>query len=86
MQNLHNSVSFDPQSIMAVSIAAFADGREVVYLNINREFLNEKGELPVDVMPDLLHPNERGYEIWGRTMQPVVSEMISSTRAPNSPP
>ena len=65
-------------------LAAFVDGREVVYLNINREFLNEKGELPVDVMPDLLHPNERGYEIWGRTMQPVVREMISPTRSPNS--
>jgi beta-glucosidase len=65
-------------------LAAFVDGREVVYLNINREFLNEKGELPVEVMPDLLHPNERGYEIWGRTMQPVVREMISPTRSPNS--
>ena len=65
-------------------LAAFADGREVVYLNINREFVNEKGELPVEVMPDLLHPNERGYEIWGRTMQPVVREMTSPTRSPNS--
>ena len=65
-------------------ISALADGQMVVYLNINREFLSEKGELPVEVMPDLLHPNERGYEIWGRTKQPVVREMISPTRSPNS--
>lgn len=61
-------------------IATFADGRTVVYRNINREFVNEKGELPVTVMPDLLHPNATGYEIWGRAIQPVVKEMIASGR------
>ena len=65
-------------------LPAIADGREVVYLNINRAFLNEKGELPVDVMPDLLHPNEKGYEVWGRTIQPTIAEMLSPTRLPNA--
>lgn len=61
-------------------ISAFADGEMVVYRNINREFVTEKGELPVVVMTDLLHPNEKGYEIWGRAIQPVVQEIISPKR------
>ena len=53
-------------------ISALAVDRKVIYLDINREFLNEKGELPVDVMPDLLHPNKRGYEIWGHSIQQAL--------------
>ena len=67
-------------------LPTFADGRHVVFLNINREFLDAKGELPVDYMPDLLHPNEKGYEIWGRSIQPVLATMISPAGTPNSSP
>jgi lysophospholipase L1-like esterase len=59
-------------------IASLADGKSVVYLNINRSFLSENGELSVEVMPDLLHLSEKGYEIWGRAMQPVLQAMLSS--------
>ena len=68
------------------TLSEFADGRMVVYLDINREFLNGEGELPVDVMPDLLHPNAKGYEIWGRAIQPVVERMTSSPELGNLPP
>lgn len=57
------------------TLSTFADGKNIIYLNINREFLNDKGELPVEVMPDLLHPNAKGYEIWGRAIQPTLAQM-----------
>ncbi len=56
-------------------IATFADGTNIVYLNINQAFLNENGALPISVMPDLLHPNEKGYEIWGSAMMPTLEKM-----------
>ena len=45
MQNLHNSVSFDPQSIMAVSIAAIQQ-RE---LRLDRGFREETHRALVDL-------------------------------------
>ena len=45
-------------------IAKVADGKMVYFLNINDKFLDRDGKLPTDIMPDLLHPNEKGYEIW----------------------
>jgi lysophospholipase L1-like esterase len=27
-------------------------------------------------MPDLLHPNEEGCEIWAKAMEPMVQELI----------
>jgi beta-glucosidase len=27
-------------------------------------------------MPDLLHPNEHGYQIWADAMNPTLDEML----------
>jgi lysophospholipase L1-like esterase len=27
-------------------------------------------------MPDLLHPNEHGYQIWADAMEPALDEMM----------
>jgi beta-glucosidase len=61
-------------------IETFADGTNVVYLNINQALLDEKGALPVTVMPDLLHPNEKGYELWGKAMMPTLEKMMGGTQ------
>jgi lysophospholipase L1-like esterase len=58
-------------------ISDFADGRSVVFLNINATLTNPDGTLSKDVMPDLLHPNEKGYEIWARSMEPVLQKLLS---------
>ena len=60
-------------------IETFADGEHIVYLNINPSFLNENGALPISVMPDLLHPNEKGYELWGSAMMPTLEKLKESS-------
>ena len=57
-------------------IAGFADGKTVHFLNINQALLNPDGTLSKAVMPDLLHPNERGYEIWQRAMAPKLQQLL----------
>ena len=53
------------------------DGREnVSFLNINSAFLDEKGNLAEDIMPDLLHPNEDGYRIWAKAMKPAIEDHL----------
>lgn len=58
-------------------IAGFADGRHVFFANINAAFLNTDGTLSRDVMPDLLHPQEKGYEIWARSMEPILQKLLT---------
>lgn len=53
-----------------------ADGEKVVYLNINKTFLDENGVLPKDIMPDLLHPNQKGYALWAKAMEPTLKKML----------
>ena len=57
-------------------IAGFADNKKVFFLNINDAFLDANGVLSKDIMPDLLHPNEKGYDIWARAMQPTLLELM----------
>ncbi len=57
-------------------ISKYDDGKTVHYLDIGKKFLDENGELPKDVMPDRLHPNAKGYEIWYEAIQPSVDELM----------
>jgi len=57
-------------------IAGFADNKRVFFLDINNKFLQPDGTLSKDIMPDLLHPKGKGYEIWAEAMEPELSKML----------
>lgn len=57
-------------------IAELDDGEWIHYLDIGGAFLEPDGDLPESIMPDLLHPNERGYEIWAETMEPTLARLM----------
>jgi len=53
------------------------DSREnVTFANINDLFLTENGVLAEEIMPDELHPNEYGYELWAEGMLPMMKELM----------
>jgi beta-glucosidase len=56
--------------------ASVADGDKVHYLNINDTFLTEDGTLSEEIMPDFLHPNEYGYQLWAEAMEPKIKELL----------
>ena len=60
-------------SVLASSIA---DDKNIFYLDINSAFLNEDNVLTRKVMPDLLHPREKGYEIWAEAMEPTIKKLM----------
>lgn len=53
-----------------------ADNKTIFYLDINKKFLNKKGVLTREVMSDLIHPGEKGYQIWAETMEPKIVKLI----------
>jgi len=57
-------------------IAKLADGKTVKYLDIGDKFLDAEGTLPRDIMPDFLHPNAKGYQIWADAMDPTLQAML----------
>ncbi len=58
-------------------IPAMADGQNICFVNINSQLLEADGEtLSRDTMPDLLHPGEKGYEIWAQAIDPFVKKYV----------
>ena len=57
-------------------ISGYADNESVFFLNINEQFLDDERTLLIEAMPDLLHPNQNGYQIWAEAMEPRVAELL----------
>jgi len=53
-----------------------ADGKMVFFLDINKVFLNDQGELSRDILPDLLHLGEDGYRRWAEAMEPSIVTLM----------
>jgi lysophospholipase L1-like esterase len=58
------------------AIAKLADGKSVVYLDLGKKFLAEDGTLPADIMPDALHPSEKGYGIWADAIEEPLKALL----------
>jgi lysophospholipase L1-like esterase len=51
-------------------------GKTVKYLDIGEKFLDPDGTLPKEVMPDALHPNAKGYQIWADAMAATLKDLM----------
>jgi lysophospholipase L1-like esterase len=58
------------------AIARLADGRNIRFLDIGQKFLAADGTLPKEIMPDFLHPREKGYEIWANAIKEPLAAML----------
>jgi lysophospholipase L1-like esterase len=58
------------------TIAKLHDGRHVRFLDIGARFLEPDGTLTKDIMPDFLHPSQRGYEIWAAAIREPLARML----------
>ncbi len=57
-------------------IKGFADGKRVFWDDIGYAFLRPDGTLRTPLMPDQLHPNDAGYEIWAKAMKPELDRLM----------
>ncbi len=58
-------------------IIAKLDGtHQVTFLDIGTKFLTPEGLITKDIMPDFLHPNEKGYRIWAEAIEPTVKSLM----------
>jgi len=54
----------------------YADDQQVFFLDLSRRFLDDRGRLSPDLMPDYLHPSERGYQVWADGMEDMIRKLL----------
>ena len=58
-------------------ISRLGDKKNVFYMDIGQKFLDDKGAfLPDSFRADNLHPQAKGYEIWGEAVSAKLAEMM----------
>jgi (4-O-methyl)-D-glucuronate---lignin esterase len=58
-------------------ISRLDDKKNVFYMDIGQRFLDDKGAfLPDSFRPDNLHPQAKGYEIWGEAVSAKLAELM----------
>jgi lysophospholipase L1-like esterase len=58
-------------------ISRLEDKKNVFYMDIGQKFLDDKGVfLPDSFRPDNLHPQAKGYEIWGEAVSAKLAELM----------
>ena len=57
-------------------IKKLADDKMVFYQDIGPAFLMADGTLSREVMPDLLHLNDKSYKIWAESIEPNVKKLM----------
>jgi lysophospholipase L1-like esterase len=58
-------------------LAKLDDGKNVHFLDINAVFLGQDGKIPFSIMPDQLHPNAAGYQLWADAMKPTLTKLLA---------
>ena len=57
-------------------IRHYADNQQVYFLDLSRHFLDDRGRLSQDLMPDYLHPSEHGYQVWADGMEDMIRKLL----------
>ncbi len=57
-------------------LSQIATNEQVLFANFNQAFLTPSGELSTSIMPDLLHPNADGYDIWAEQLTPYINQYV----------
>jgi lysophospholipase L1-like esterase len=55
-------------------IAPLGKKPRVTFLDITSKWLQEDGTISKEIMPDFLHPNEKGYTIWADALRKVLPQ------------
>ncbi|HJM65723.1 MAG TPA: hypothetical protein QGF50_18560, partial [Roseibacillus sp.] len=50
--------------------------KNVKFLDIGPSFLDEKGHLSKEMMPDTTHPSEKGHQVWADAIEAEVRTML----------
>ena len=53
------------------------DLENVKFLDIGPRFLDKKGFLSKEMMPDTTHPSEKGHEIWAMAIEPELKRILA---------
>lgn len=60
------------------ALARLDDGRNIFYIDIGPQLIENDGSISRPMMHDYLHPGEAGYRIWANAIEPKLKELLTA--------
>lgn len=68
-------------------LAKLADGKRVLFLDINDRLADKDGQLFEGMTMDHLHPSLKGYQVWADALKPILTRLLGSpSKDDHAPP
>jgi lysophospholipase L1-like esterase len=68
-------------------IAKLADGKNIVFLNVNDKLADPQGNLFEGVTVDRLHLSVKGYQVWAEGLKPLLTKFLGKpAKTDHAPP
>jgi len=74
--NKKGNIRYQKNEFVNESIKTLADNKNVFFVNINQDFLDENGVPSKELLYDYLHPSGAGYKVWGKAIKPYVQRFV----------
>jgi beta-glucosidase len=58
------------------ALAKLDDGTNIFWMDFGSQLIEADGSISRSIMPDYLHPNEAGYNIWAAATEPKLKEVL----------
>ncbi len=55
-------------------LASLGQKPRIAFLDITAKWLAPDGSVSTELMPDSLHPNEKGYQVWAEALRPLLKK------------
>jgi len=60
------------------ALARLDDGKNIFYIDIGPQLIENDGTIAKGMMQDYLHPGEAGYRVWANAMEPKLKELLGN--------
>ena len=57
-----------------------ADGRKILYLDINGRLADKKGRLFEGMSIDQVHLTLKGYQVWAEMLKPILADLLGKQK------
>lgn len=71
--------NFDQSKISDINnyMSTLDNGSSVRFANIDSQFTDASGNPRTDLLPDQIHPDQKGYQVWSDAISPLLNSMLT---------
>ena len=68
--------------VNALITEQFQEDDSITLMDLSDLWVDRRGKIIADRLPDTVHPSELGYKLWGAAVEPVLAEMLGAEEKP----